>query len=160
MGPKISSYLWKRKKTCSFPIKWDMRMSNEKGHCRNTLTFQDWPGTLVRSPLSLLHKCKPKSGMPWPLCFHGEGGLWHLSHMHTAPPSWLVPGAPSVVIYMARAAEWNPVLRGRDHEHSLSLVTSGVTGRLNSTGGHCACWPLECLYQMLPRDGVAISESV
>lgn len=156
----MSSYLWKRKKNCSLPIKWNMHTSKEKSHCRNTLTFQDWPGTWVRSPLNLLCKHNPKSGKPWPPCLPGAGGLWQLFPTHTAPPSWLVPGAPSVITYMARAAERNLVLRGIGHKHSLSLVTSGVTGRLNSTGWSHACWLLECLYQMLPRDGVAISELV
>jgi len=59
-----------------------MHKSSEKGHCRNTLTFQDWPGTWAHSLLNLPRRCDPKPGMPWPLCLHGAGGVWHLSHAH------------------------------------------------------------------------------
>lgn len=125
MGPKFSSYVWKRKKPAPFPKK-EIGIPAMRESLQEYLNMSILTRYLCLQPTAVQSwKCP---GIP----VSQRQLVCEISLRHTAAPAWLIPVAPSVTIHMARAPEWNLVLR-EWVKHTLSLVIWGVRGRLNSS---------------------------
>lgn len=138
MGPKISSYVWKRKKPSPFP---------KKEICIQVMreSLQEY---VNMSRLTRYSCLQPAAGQSWKCPgFPVSQRQWvcEISLRHTAPPSWLIPVAPQSPStgsgHQSETWSW-----GEWVKHTLSLVILGVRGRLKNSLYIRCCQELEQLF--------------